>query len=179
MASRPKVSSIRPSTQTMLLMRTLITACSSFARFQRSSGGLQLPQGGIEEFTKSHEQHPYSGLPSKAFWRRVVGSSDLSEVDPVGEFDLRITRETRVATAGSCFAQHIARHLREAGLNCDITETAHPIRPAKLRTAHGYGPFSARFENIHNAAAASIAQASIWRYSPRRGRLDGEWWRGC
>ena len=37
---------------------------------------------------------------------------------------------SRIASAGSCFAQHIARHLRQTGFNFLVTETAHPMVPA-------------------------------------------------
>lgn len=73
------------------------------------------------------------------------------EVDPVGAFSLRINRETKVATAGSCFAQHIARHLRSAGFNYYVVEPGHPILPLEIRERHNYGLFSARFGNIYTA----------------------------
>ena len=73
--------------------------------------------------------HPYKHLPDKAFWRRSVAAADPASVDPVGDFGLRITQETKVATAGSCFAQHIARHLKNAGFNYYVAEPGHPILP--------------------------------------------------
>jgi peptidoglycan/LPS O-acetylase OafA/YrhL len=75
----------------------------------------------------------------------------MAEVDPVGAFTLRITPETRVATAGSCFAQHIARHLQQAGFHYFVAEDAHPILPHAVRKAHHYGVFSARYGNIYTA----------------------------
>src|SRR5688572_15492645 len=82
--------------------------------------------------------HPYKQLSDKAFWRRSVGGVPSHEVDPVGAFSLRITPETKVATAGSCFAQHIARHLRAAGFNYYVVEPGHPILPTKVREKHNY-----------------------------------------
>ncbi len=61
------------------------------------------------------QPHPYKALPPQAFWRRAVTDSPIGSVDPVGQFDVKITRDTKVATAGSCFAQHIARHLQASG----------------------------------------------------------------
>ena len=77
--------------------------------------------------------HPYKQLPDKAFWRRSVSGVPSPEVDPVSAFSLRINQETKVATAGSCFAQHIARHLRIAGFNYYVVEPGHPILPSKIR----------------------------------------------
>ena len=96
-------------------------------------------------------EHPYKSLPDKAFWRRSVTQPDPAAVDPVGRFDLRITPETKVATAGSCFAQHVARHLGNAGFNYYIAEAGHSILPTVVRNAHNYGTFSARFGNIYTA----------------------------
>lgn len=95
--------------------------------------------------------HPYKHLPPQAFWRRAVAAPTASDVDPVGVFDLRITPETKVATAGSCFAQHIARHLQNSGFHYYVTEPGHPILPEKVREKHNYGLFSARYGNIYTA----------------------------
>lgn len=95
--------------------------------------------------------HPYKQLPDKAFWRRSVSGVPSREVDPVGAFSLRIDRETKVATAGSCFAQHIARHLQKAGFNYYVAEPGHPILPVQVRERHNYGLFSARYGNVYTA----------------------------
>ncbi|MEO6359672.1 MAG: GSCFA domain-containing protein [Sphingomicrobium sp.] len=73
------------------------------------------------------------------------------DVDPVGIFELRIEPQTKVATAGSCFAQHISRYLRKSGFNYFVAEQGHPILSAKARTANNYGLFSARFGNVYTA----------------------------
>ena len=95
--------------------------------------------------------HPYKQLPDKAFWRRSVAGKPAAEVDPVGAFSLQIGPQIKVATAGSCFAQHIARHLRSSGFNYYIAEPGHPILPSKVRKEHNYGLFSARYGNVYTA----------------------------
>ena len=80
-----------------------------------------------------------------------MASPDFTDVDPVGRFDLRITPETKVATAGSCFAQHIARHLQNSGFNYYVAEPGHPILPESVRKQNNYGLFSARYGNIYTA----------------------------
>lgn len=96
-------------------------------------------------------EHPYTSLPDKAFWRRSVAGRPMAEVDPVGEFDLQLSRDAKVATAGSCFAQHIARYLKQSGFNYYVAEAGHPIVPEAVREAQGYGLFSARYGNIYTA----------------------------
>lgn len=92
--------------------------------------------------------HPYRHLPDSAYWRRAVAGAGAA-VDPVAGPFLRLSREDRVATAGSCFAQHIARHLAASGFNYLVTETAHPIVPDAAARAAGYGLFTARYGNIY------------------------------
>nr|WP_253201141.1 GSCFA domain-containing protein [Sphingomonas quercus] len=87
-------------------------------------------------------------MPDSAFWRRAVAGAGPA-VDPVAGPFLRLAREDRVATAGSCFAQHIARHLAASGFNYLVTETAHPIVPPEAARAAGYGLFTARYGNIY------------------------------
>ena len=91
--------------------------------------------------------HPYRGLPDSAYWRRsVVGKGPV--IDPLAGGFLTLTRDDKVATAGSCFAQNIARHLKKSGFNFLVTESAHPIVPAAAAERHGYGQYSARYGNI-------------------------------
>lgn len=94
--------------------------------------------------------HPYRELPDSAYWRRsIVGKGPV--IDPLAGDFLALAREDKVATAGSCFAQNIARHLKKSGFNFLVTESAHPIVPAAAAERHGYGQYSARFGNIYTA----------------------------
>lgn len=96
-------------------------------------------------------EHPYKSGPDRNFWRRAVVDVPPAEVDPVGDFKLKISPDMKVATAGSCFAQHIARHLKKSGFSYYVAEPGHPILPAKVREANNYGLFSARYGNIYTA----------------------------
>jgi hypothetical protein len=112
--------------------------------------------------------NPYRTLPDKAFWRRSVSRPVMSDVDPVGIFDVKIAPETRVATAGSCFAQHIARYLKNSGFNYYVAEQGHPIVPEPIRAQHNYGLFSARYGNIYTARQLlQLMQRAYGEFSPR------------
>ena len=94
--------------------------------------------------------HPYRDLPDSAYWRRsVVGQGAV--VDPLAGGFLTLARTDKVATAGSCFAQNIARHLKTSGFDFLVTESAHPIVPTDAALRHGYGLYSARYGNIYTA----------------------------
>lgn len=79
--------------------------------------------------------HPYADLPDYAFWRRAISE----ETDPVVAAPFRIAVSAPVATAGSCFAQHISRFLTESGHRYLVTETE----------GQDAGVFPARFGNIY------------------------------
>jgi GSCFA family len=95
--------------------------------------------------------HPYKGLPDDRFWGKDPGIGDARLLDPLGPPPFAITPQHRIVTAGSCFAQHVARRLSEAGFNHHVTERAHPVIPARVALAHHYGVYSARYGNIYTA----------------------------
>lgn len=92
--------------------------------------------------------NPYRDLPDNRYWRRSVARTEAHCFNPVLEPRFTINRHSRVATAGSCFAQHIARALADAGCNFFQTETGEHLDSGE-RARLGYGIFSARFGNIY------------------------------
>ncbi|OOG37412.1 GSCFA domain-containing protein [Rhodanobacter sp. C05] len=103
--------------------------------------------------------HPYNGIDERQRWSRAMAGRASAEIDPVTPPPFRIAPHTRVVTAGSCFAQHVARHLREHGLACFETEPAHPLLGADLAETFGYGVYAARYGNIYT----SRQLLQLWR----------------
>lgn len=95
--------------------------------------------------------HPYSGLPDYAYWRRGVTNVAPGELDPVVDAPFRFGARDKVATAGSCFAQHIGRYLRANGCNYLVTEAAHPLIGPEAERILNYGLFTARYGNIYTS----------------------------
>ena len=110
--------------------------------------------------------HPYRSLPDSAYWRRAVAAMG-AEVDPlVGDFP-RIRPADKIATAGSCFAQHVARHLAASGFNYLVTEQAHPILDADTARAAGYGLYTARYGNIYTTLQlVQLVDRAYGRFDP-------------
>ncbi|WP_227492514.1 GSCFA domain-containing protein [Brevibacterium sp. CFH 10365] len=95
--------------------------------------------------------HPYRGLEERAFWRASVGSRHFADI--VNLWDpLPIGLEDEVATAGSCFAQHIGRNLQARGASYMDVEAA-PVAFSDADEARrwGFGVFSARYGNIYTS----------------------------
>ncbi|RQV20629.1 GSCFA family protein [Burkholderia cenocepacia] len=94
--------------------------------------------------------NPYRKLPSHNFWRKGVTEFCRNEFDPVTSVRFQIEKTDKVATAGSCFAQHISRRLSAIGFNYFVPESGFAFEPAE-RTRRNFGVFSARFGNIYTA----------------------------
>jgi hypothetical protein len=115
------------------------------------------------------QEHPYRPLPPHHFWRGAVGNAGPTSTipggggfDPVIDPPFRIGPQDRIAAAGSCFAQHIARNLTSAGFNF-------------LQTEAGEGddsPFTARFGNIYTAR--QLRQLLLRAYGLQR-PADAAW----
>ena len=96
-------------------------------------------------------KHPYQSLPDQAYWRRAIANVEPHLVDPVVSAPFQLSKFEKIATAGSCFAQHIARYLQKAGYNYFVAETAHPLATPELAKQFGYGEYSARYGNIYSS----------------------------
>ena len=111
--------------------------------------------------------HPFKSAPEHTSWRRAVAAPQPGDVDPVVDFGLKLDRQARIATAGSCFAQHIARHLRQSGFNHYVAEPGHPVLPQSVREANNYGLFSARYGNIYTARQLlQLFQRTYGQFTP-------------
>lgn len=95
--------------------------------------------------------NPYSNLPSRAIWRKAVAETHPLQLENLYIKKLTVAPEARISTAGSCFAQHIAKTLKRSGFNFQDFEPAPPLFPAALAQSYNYGVYSARFCNIYTA----------------------------
>ncbi|MBP0495272.1 GSCFA domain-containing protein [Roseomonas indoligenes] len=122
---------------------------------------------------------PYQNLPRRAFWRTGVRNQDwLGGDTDLWQPKFEITPEMRVMTAGSCFAQHIARHLRARGQN--VIDTEPPPRRMKPETARAFGYllYSARYGNIYTARQLlQVMQEAtgVFPRPPIAWERDGRW----
>lgn len=94
---------------------------------------------------------PYRTLNDFQFWRRAIEQTPAREVDPVVSAKFKLSPNQRVATAGSCFAQHISRTLKASGFDFYVPEQAPSGMSPDEAHARNYGVFSARYGNIYTA----------------------------
>jgi len=94
---------------------------------------------------------PYTNLEPRAVWRKAVAETHALQLENLYRPKFPITAETRISTAGSCFAQNIADALKRNGFNFRDFEPAPPLLPAALHKSYNYGVYSARYCNIYTA----------------------------
>lgn len=111
--------------------------------------------------------NPYAGLPAHQRWKLAVAKPDPGNLDPMVSCDFTIGRDDRVATAGSCFAQHISRALTENGYHFYNVENGKGL-PKDEAIARNFGVFSARFGNIYTVRQLlQLLDRSEGRFRPQ------------
>jgi hypothetical protein len=94
---------------------------------------------------------PYDDLPSDRFWRTGVAAQDPKAATGLYRRRFEFRAGERIATAGSCFAQHIARNLKANGYDVVDTEPAPRGMADETAARFGYRLYSARYGNIYDA----------------------------
>jgi len=107
---------------------------------------------------------PYVGLDARAFWR--AAAKDPARDLYRKKFD--INPQDALMTAGSCFAQHIARTLRHRGYNVLDAEPIPPMLPEDSANKFGYKLYSARYGNIYTASQLlQLLREAFGRFEPK------------
>ena len=94
-------------------------------------------------------QSPYSDLPDRSYWRTGVTNSDPAATTDFYIRKFPIKKTHRIATAGSCFAQHIARNMRARGFKVLDVEPPPPRLSQETAMKFGHNIYSARYGNIY------------------------------
>lgn len=121
--------------------------------------------------SRTPNANPYKNFPDFHWWSKAVATPDVAEVDPVVRSKFKIGRDDRIATAGSCFAQHIAKRLHRSGYNYLVTEQ--PPEGVINPTQEDYGVFSARFGNVYTTRQlVQLIQRAYGQFAPMVDRWE-------
>jgi hypothetical protein len=111
---------------------------------------------------------PYTGLRQRAYWRTGVVDRHPLDAGDIYIKKFSILPNDRIATAGSCFAQHIARRLRTFGYQVIDTEPAPPGLGRDAASEYGFGLYSARYGNIYTVRQMlQLVQECIGARTPK------------
>ena len=112
--------------------------------------------------------NPYQNLPSSSFWKTGVTQESPYAIDGIYAKKFDIFPSTKIAAAGSCFAQHISRHLKANGYNVLDVEPPPPGLPASKHQRFGYSMYSGRYGNIYTVRQLlQLAQEVAGEWSPQ------------
>ena len=118
--------------------------------------------------------HPYIGRPKREFWKSAISDLPRPKIGDLASPKNKIGPTDVIGTAGSCFAQHIARNLRERGFRfLDVEPPPAELRPER-HGQFGYGMYSARYGNIYTASQLRQLLARAFR---RFGPKEAAWTR--
>jgi hypothetical protein len=114
-------------------------------------------------------KNPYSGLPKSAFWKTGVAQENPYAIEGIYNKKFNIPANAKIATAGSCFAQHISRHLKRNGYNVLDVEPPPQGLPENVHHAFGYSMFSARYGNIYTVRQLlQLVQEVAGEWAPQK-----------
>jgi hypothetical protein len=114
-----------------------------------------------------YETCPYNDIAPSARWSDAVESVENTDIDPHLGTTFCIDQSTKIATAGSCFAQHLARVLHASGFNHYCVEPAPAWLDEAQRKDFNYGVFSARYGNIYTPRQLlQLIQRALGQFEP-------------
>lgn len=115
--------------------------------------------------------NPYKNIDDVCFWSRAMSNPAPGHIDPVTTSEL-IHPHHKVATMGSCFAQHLARHIQAAGLTYFVPEQPPPELNADQAKLRNFGVFSARYGNVYTVRqAVQLFDRAFGQFQP----IDDVW----
>lgn len=90
---------------------------------------------------------PYQSLSAKSFWK-AVRENHYFDLENLSQ-PIRLSLEDKIATAGSCFAQHIGRYMKGSGAEYLDLEPRPIFLSDKDAKRFGYEVYSCRYGNIY------------------------------
>ncbi len=93
--------------------------------------------------------NPYKNFPPERFWKTGAEKSHPLTVEGIYRKKFPIAQSDKIATGGSCFAQHIAYNLRKCGYSVLDAEPAPKSVKDETAKKYGYRLYSARYGNIY------------------------------
>lgn len=93
---------------------------------------------------------PYSKASKRSWWNTGVVATTPETIEDIYIKRFELTEDDLIATAGSCFAQHLSRHMRERGYRIFDGEPAPFGLSVSSAREFGYGVYSCRYGNIYH-----------------------------
>lgn len=108
--------------------------------------------------------NPYKSLDQRNFWKPSVADVHLLDISDLWQPKFKVDKKKKVATYGSCFAQHIGNAMKQRGFNWYITERGPSNIADHLVKRFNYNIFSSRTGNIYTTSL--LNQWVKWSLKP-------------
>ena len=110
---------------------------------------------------------PYETISPTQRWVDAVANVADDRINPHTAARFHLDRATKVASAGSCFAQRISESLVERGFNYLVVEPGPRWLPAEQRRSYSYGVYSARYGNVYTPLQlVQLVQRALGTFVP-------------
>lgn len=93
---------------------------------------------------------PYSNLAPERYWKTGVAEPRLLDLENIYKKKFSLSGQDRITTIGSCFAQHVAAHMKKRKFRILDVEPPPPGND-ELARKYGYSIYSARYGNVYTA----------------------------
>lgn len=98
--------------------------------------------------------HPYENLPAIQYWRSAMAYHSPGLMNPCTPHGHKMSPADKIATMGSCFAQHVSGTLEAAGYPLWVTEPGPSWMSPAFAREQQYGMYSARYGNVYTPRQA-------------------------
>lgn len=96
----------------------------------------------------SNHLHPYKNLPKRQYWKQDK-NEEIDKLEAIYLPKFKINSKNLIATAGSCFAQHVSKYLRQSDIEFLDFEPPPKNLPESDHINFGFSMYSARYGNIY------------------------------
>ena len=96
--------------------------------------------------------NPYKNLPDNAFWKFAVANKNMFDISGLWSPKILLEHHHKVATFGSCFAQHIGNSLVQNNFSWLITESVPFGLSMQNIKRFNYNVFTCRTGNIYTTS---------------------------
>lgn len=104
--------------------------------------------------------NPYKNQPDYTFWSKTVANNHRTSFDPITDTKFKLSSNDKIATMGSCFAQHLSKWLKKNQLNFLNTDSELPV------SARDKMLFSANYGNTYTVKQGlQLFEAALGRFN--------------
>ena len=113
--------------------------------------------------------HPYKKKPDYCFWSKSIAVQELDQKNFYFQPRFKLSHNLNIGTAGSCFAQNIAKYMQANNIPYYFSEKPHPNLDNILVNKYFYNQYSARYGNIYTVRQLKqLIYEAFGKFNPKK-----------